>query len=216
MQVVVPAAGRGSRLGALTADRPTGLVAVAGRPLLAHVVDRAIGAGADELVVVIGYEGTRIVDRFGDVYEGTPITYVHQRERRGLAHAVLQAAPHVSGSFLVVNGDNVFAESLRPVVDALGRSGVDGVLAEAILKKDVREDSSVRSLQRKTTGRDRRYYSGRPENRDNRPICHRQIPNRSPDERNSMPSAMSRRTIRSTRRWSSSSALPQRCSKESV
>jgi glucose-1-phosphate thymidylyltransferase len=33
-----------------------------------------------------------------------------------LAHAVLQAEPHVDGRFVVVNGDNVFGMSLRPVV----------------------------------------------------------------------------------------------------
>ena len=89
MEAVIPAAGRGSRLGTLTADRPKGLVEIAGRPLLASVFDRAVEAGADELVVVIGYEGAQIVERFGDSFRETPITYVHQRERRGLAHAVL-------------------------------------------------------------------------------------------------------------------------------
>jgi glucose-1-phosphate thymidylyltransferase len=52
-----------------------------------------------------------------------------QHERRGLAHAVLQAGPHVDGTILVVNGDNVFGESLQPVVDMAGHKGVDGVLA---------------------------------------------------------------------------------------
>jgi CTP:molybdopterin cytidylyltransferase MocA len=56
MQAVIPAAGHGSRLGELTAERPKGLVDIAGRPLLAHVFDRACDAGADALVAVIGYE----------------------------------------------------------------------------------------------------------------------------------------------------------------
>jgi glucose-1-phosphate thymidylyltransferase len=37
MDAVIPAAGRGSRLGELTADRPKGLIDVAGQPLLALV-----------------------------------------------------------------------------------------------------------------------------------------------------------------------------------
>jgi NDP-sugar pyrophosphorylase family protein len=56
MDAVIPASGRGSRLGELTADRPKGLVNVAGRPLLAHVFETTIEAGADELVVIVGYE----------------------------------------------------------------------------------------------------------------------------------------------------------------
>lgn len=120
MQALVPAAGRGSRLGALTDDRPKGLVEVAGEPLLGHVFETALSAGVEELVVVIGYEGARIVDRFGDAFRGVPIRYVHQRDRLGLAHAVLQAAPHVDGRFLLLNGDNVFADGVRPAVEADG------------------------------------------------------------------------------------------------
>jgi glucose-1-phosphate thymidylyltransferase len=119
MDAVIPAAGRGSRLGELTADRPKGLVDVAGRPLLTYAFETAVEAGADELVVIVGYEAGQIVDRFGDTFEGTPITYVHQRERQGLGHAVLQAEPYVDGTFLLVNGDNVLAESVAPAVEAV-------------------------------------------------------------------------------------------------
>ncbi|OSO97487.1 sugar nucleotidyltransferase [Halorubrum ezzemoulense DSM 17463] len=119
MDAVIPAAGRGSRLGKLTDDQPKGLVDVAGRPLLAHVFETAVEAGADELVVIVGYEAAQIVDRFGDTFEGVPITYVHQRERLGLGHAVLQAEPHVDGTFLLVNGDNIFAGSVAPAVTAV-------------------------------------------------------------------------------------------------
>ena len=127
MDAVIPAAGRGSRLGELTADRPKGLVDVAGRPLLANVFETAVDAGADALVVIVGYEAAQIVDRFGDAFAGVPITYVHQRERLGLGHAVVQAEPHIDGTFLLVNGDNVFAGSVAPAVEAV--EGADAVLA---------------------------------------------------------------------------------------
>ena len=146
MEAVIPAAGRGSRLGALTDAQPKGLVEVAGQPLLASVFDRAVEAGADELVVVIGYEGAQIVDQFGDSFHETPITYVHQRERRGLAHAVLHAEPHVAGAFLVVNGDNVFAELLQPAVAALHRDGVDGVIAAEEVSRDTASRTGVVEL----------------------------------------------------------------------
>ena len=143
MQAVIPAAGRGSRLGALTADRPKGLVTVGDRPLLAAVFDRAIEAGAAELVVIIGYEGAQIVAHFGDSYQEAPITYVHQRERRGLGHAVLQAKSHVMGPFIVVNGDNVFSESLRPVVEPLTRDDVDGVIGVETVSRETARQTGV-------------------------------------------------------------------------
>jgi dTDP-glucose pyrophosphorylase len=117
MNAVIAAAGRGSRLGELTTDRSKGLVEVVGRPLLAHVFKRAVNAGVDELVVIVGYEAAQIVDRFGDAFAGVPITYVHQREQLGLGHAVLQTKRHVDGIFLLLNGDNVFAGSVAPVVE---------------------------------------------------------------------------------------------------
>ncbi|MDZ5810505.1 nucleotidyltransferase family protein [Halorubrum sp. AD140] len=153
MKAVIPAAGRGSRLGALTDDQPKGLVEIAGRPLLAYVFDRAIEAGAEELVVVIGYEGAQIVDRFGDSFCETPITYVHQRERLGLAHAVLQAEPHVTGAFLVVNGDNVFIDSLQPAVAALEDDGVDGVIAVEDVSRNTASRTGVVELANETVAR---------------------------------------------------------------
>jgi glucose-1-phosphate thymidylyltransferase len=45
MDTVIPAAGRSSRLGELTADRPKGLVEIAGQFLLAHVFETAVDGG---------------------------------------------------------------------------------------------------------------------------------------------------------------------------
>jgi glucose-1-phosphate thymidylyltransferase len=109
MDAVIPAAGRSSRLDELTAGRPNGLVNVAGRSLLAHVFETAADAGADALVVIVGDEAGQIVDRFGDAFAGLPITYIHQRERLVLGHAMLQAEPHVDGTR---------REAGRPAVDA--------------------------------------------------------------------------------------------------
>jgi L-glutamine-phosphate cytidylyltransferase len=52
---IVLAAGRGSRLGALTDDRPKCLAPLAGKPLLAWQLDALASAGVDELGVVAGY-----------------------------------------------------------------------------------------------------------------------------------------------------------------
>jgi NDP-sugar pyrophosphorylase family protein len=68
-------------------------------------------------------------DQIGDSFAGVLITYVHQRERLGLGHAVLQAEPHIDGSFLLVNGDNVLAGSVEPAIAAADTERVDGVLA---------------------------------------------------------------------------------------
>ena len=103
-------------MGELAADRPKGLVDVAGKPLLARVFDAVVGLDVDEMIVVVARPDGAIADRFGPSYDGTPVRYVHQREPRGLGHAVLVAEPRVEDDFLVVNGDNAIDADLRPVL----------------------------------------------------------------------------------------------------
>ncbi|PHQ38153.1 UTP--glucose-1-phosphate uridylyltransferase [Halorubrum persicum] len=117
MQAVVLAAGKGTRLQPLTDDKPKVLVEVNGTPLIQDVFDNLIDAGATELIVVVGYKAEQIIDRYGDEYDGVPITYTHQREQLGLAHAILQAEPHIDGNFMLMLGDNVFRGNLGDVVN---------------------------------------------------------------------------------------------------
>ncbi|EMA69045.1 UTP-glucose-1-phosphate uridylyltransferase [Halorubrum aidingense JCM 13560] len=115
MQAVVLAAGKGTRLRPLTDDKPKVLVEVNGTPLIEDVFNNLIDSGATELIVVVGYKAEQIIDRYGDEYDGIPITYTHQREQLGLAHAILQAEPHVDGDFMLMLGDNVFRGNLGDV-----------------------------------------------------------------------------------------------------
>ena len=117
MQAVVLAAGKGTRLQPLTEDKPKVLVEVNGTPLIQDVFDNLIDAGADDLVVVVGYKAEQIIDYFGDTYRDVPITYAHQREQLGLAHAILQAEPHIDGDFMLMLGDNIFRGNLGDVTN---------------------------------------------------------------------------------------------------
>jgi glucose-1-phosphate thymidylyltransferase len=126
---VVPAAGEGTRLRPLTEDKPKGLVEVAGEPLLAHVFETLAASDVEEIVVVVGYEGDEIRDRFGDSAAGVPLSYVEQREQLGLGHAVLQAESSVDGPFAVLNGDNVVAGDLSEPMARQREPGVDAVVA---------------------------------------------------------------------------------------
>jgi len=117
MKGVVLAAGEGTRLRPLTEDKPKALVEVDGRPILGHCFDRLIELDAEELLVVVGYEKQAIIEFYGDTYEGVPITYAHQREPKGLAHALLTVEEHVDGDFMLMLGDNVFEANLADVVN---------------------------------------------------------------------------------------------------
>jgi NDP-sugar pyrophosphorylase family protein len=60
MKAMVLAAGRGTRLGPLTATRPKALVEVAGRTLLEHVLRRLVEAGVTEVIVNLHHLGDQI------------------------------------------------------------------------------------------------------------------------------------------------------------
>ncbi|WP_440770334.1 UTP--glucose-1-phosphate uridylyltransferase AglF [Natronorubrum sp. DTA28] len=117
MQAVVLAAGKGTRLRPLTEDKPKALVEVDDKPLIEDVFDNLLEIGVTELVVVVGYMKEKIIERYGDEYEGVPITYAHQREQLGLAHAILQAEPHIEDDFVLMLGDNVFRGNLGDVIN---------------------------------------------------------------------------------------------------
>jgi len=143
MHAVVPAAGEGTRLRPLTEDRPKGLVPVAGRPLLAHVFDACLDAGAARLVVVVGYRGGAIREYVGATYRGAPVEYVEQRQRRGLGHAVGLAGPRLSGDALVVNGDNVVGGSLAPLVARHDRADAAATLLVETVDPEAARETGV-------------------------------------------------------------------------
>lgn len=159
MQAVVPAAGEGSRLRPLTADRPKALVEVGGRPLLAHCLEVLLDCGVDGAIVVVGADAAAIRERFGHAFEGLPVTYVRQRRPRGLADAVIAAAPILDGDFCVLNGDNVHRSNLAEVVEAHVRSAATAtLLVESVNEPEARgtgvlefDDGRVAGLVEKPT-----------------------------------------------------------------
>jgi bifunctional UDP-N-acetylglucosamine pyrophosphorylase/glucosamine-1-phosphate N-acetyltransferase len=108
MQAVILAAGSGTRMRPLSAVTPKPMLPVADRPLVAHVADAAVAAGADELVFVVGYKADHVRAYFGERYADTPVSYALQRTPNGTAAAVRAADHLVDGDFAVLNGDSVF------------------------------------------------------------------------------------------------------------
>ena len=108
MKAVILAAGEGTRIRPLSHNVPKPMLPVADRPLLAHTVDTAIDAGADSVVLVVGYEADTVREYFGSTYRGVPVEYAVQASQEGTAHAVNAAREHLEGPFAVLNGDNLY------------------------------------------------------------------------------------------------------------
>jgi UDP-N-acetylglucosamine diphosphorylase / glucose-1-phosphate thymidylyltransferase / UDP-N-acetylgalactosamine diphosphorylase / glucosamine-1-phosphate N-acetyltransferase / galactosamine-1-phosphate N-acetyltransferase len=107
MQAVIMAAGQSTRTAPLTLTRPKPLLPVMNTPLMERQLNALAGI-ADEAVLVVGYRGDMIRERFGDAYKDMRLQYVEQREQRGTGHAVLQTADVIRGPFLVLNGDDLY------------------------------------------------------------------------------------------------------------
>ena len=104
---VLLAAGRGKRLGELTADTPKPLLDIAGAPLISHIVDAFVGADLANFIVVTGYLSEQI-EQWAKTYSrenpGIKITTVRQRELNGTGGAMLAAQQHLVGKARFVFG----------------------------------------------------------------------------------------------------------------
>ncbi|MBS9476325.1 bifunctional UDP-N-acetylglucosamine diphosphorylase/glucosamine-1-phosphate N-acetyltransferase GlmU [Ancylobacter radicis] len=126
--VIVLAAGEGTRM---RSTKPKVLHAVANRPMLAHVLDAALHAGASRLAVVIGPDHDAVA---AQVRQAAPqaATFV-QAERRGTAHAVLaarQALAEGVDDVVVMYGDTPL---VRPETIAALRAPLAEGAAVAVL-----------------------------------------------------------------------------------
>lgn len=104
---IVPAAGVGTRLRPHTHTVPKALVTVAGKPILAHILDGLVQQGVERVVIVVGYMGDSIRAYCDRRYSGM-VEYVEQPERLGLGHAVhLTRRVCPDGPILIILGDTI-------------------------------------------------------------------------------------------------------------
>ncbi len=115
--VVVLAAGQGTRM---RSRLPKVLQPLAGRPLLAHVLDRARAIGADRTCVVYGHGGELVQEAVTE-YD---CVWAEQADQRGTGHAMVQAMPHMMDMdrVLVLYGDVplIATSTLRGMVEGSG------------------------------------------------------------------------------------------------
>ncbi|RIL87876.1 bifunctional UDP-N-acetylglucosamine diphosphorylase/glucosamine-1-phosphate N-acetyltransferase GlmU, partial [Staphylococcus equorum] len=94
------AAGKGTRM---KSKKYKVLHEVAGKPMIAHVIDQVKVAGIDDIVTIVGHGAESVKETLGDVSK-----YSFQQEQLGTAHAVQQAETHLGqldGTTIVVCGD---------------------------------------------------------------------------------------------------------------
>jgi glucose-1-phosphate thymidylyltransferase len=125
VKVIIPVAGKGTRLLPLTNRVPKPLVRVAGRPVMDYVMDAIKGAGVEieELILITGHLKDVVQKHVADNYD-VKARFVEQRTLDGTAGAIDLARPYVNGPVLIVFVDTLFEADLSP----LRAAGADGVL----------------------------------------------------------------------------------------
>jgi len=122
MKVIMPVAGKGTRLLPATKYTPKPLIRVAGRPVLDYVVDKLAGLDVEELIFITGHLKEQIEAYVTSTYD-LPSRFVEQRVQDGTAGAVNLARPYVDGPVLIVFVDTVFDADLS-IIEADGADGI--------------------------------------------------------------------------------------------
>ncbi len=113
MKIIIPMAGRGSRLRPHTLTVPKPLVPVAGKPIVQRIVEdlaEALDETVEEVAFVIGDFGAQAEQQLQRIAEGIGAqgAIYHQEEPLGPGHAVLCAKPSLSGNCIVAFADTLF------------------------------------------------------------------------------------------------------------
>ena len=135
MKAVIPAAGLGTRFLPLTKTSPKEMLPLVDKPAIHYVVEEAIQAGIEDILIITGRGKRSIEDYFDksfeleyflkkkndhqklqeiqEISEMADIHYIRQKEPRGLGHAILCAKKHVDTEpFAVLLGDDVIVSKV--------------------------------------------------------------------------------------------------------
>ena len=130
IKAVIPAAGLGTRFLPATKAMPKEMLPVVDKPAIQYVVEEAVSAGVDDILIILGRNKNNISNHFDSVpelestlrgkgdheklarvqasTELADIHFVRQGEPKGLGHAVLRAKNHVGdATFAVLLGDDL-------------------------------------------------------------------------------------------------------------
>lgn len=124
MKVVVPAAGRGTRMAPISKVVPKELLLLGTKPMIQWVLEEAVDAYFHEFVIVISREkelirqyltvadrehqiGSEYFNSLNDLLSNISIEFIYQEEARGLGDAILKCRPCLNDAFVLKLPDNI-------------------------------------------------------------------------------------------------------------
>src|SRR3954471_21004179 len=108
MKVVIPLAGKGTRLRPHTHITPKPMLKIAGKPVIDYVMDDLQQLGNVEQVIYITGHLKDKVEAFARKHSPFPGVFVEQTEQLGTAHAAALAKPYVDQPVMIIFVDTIF------------------------------------------------------------------------------------------------------------
>lgn len=162
-KAVIPAAGLGTRFLPATKAQPKEMLTIVDKPAIQYVVEEAIEAGIDDILIVTGtakksledhfdrnFELETLLERKGknaelqqviDIAEMATFHFTRQGQPLGLGHAVLMAEQHVGDEpFVVLLPDELMTSrggTVKAMVEAFGEYGCSNVALREVPMEDV-------------------------------------------------------------------------------
>lgn len=124
MKVIIPLAGKGTRLRPHTHLVPKPMLKVAGRPVMSYVMDDVMKLGDIEQVVYITGHLKDKVEAYARATYPVPSVFVEQAVQDGTAGAVNLALPYIDGPVMIIFVDTIFDTDLSIV----NTSDADGII----------------------------------------------------------------------------------------
>ena len=124
MKVIIPLAGKGTRLRPHTHITPKPMLKVAGKPVMAYILEDLERLGNVEQVVYITGHLKEKVEQYTRETFSIPAVFIEQKVQDGTAGAVELARPHVDQPVLIIFVDTIFDADLS----VINRTEADGII----------------------------------------------------------------------------------------
>lgn len=118
MKAVIPVAGVGTRLRPHTYALPKVLLNVAGKPILAHILDELVEYGITEATIITGYMSDLVENFVTRKYPNLKVDFVKQSQMLGLGHAIWTGKDTYkeNDELLIILGDTIFDVDLKNAI----------------------------------------------------------------------------------------------------
>ena len=151
-RAVIPAAGRGTRLLPATKAQPKEMLPVVDKPVIQYVVEEAVSAGIEDILIISGKEKRAIEDHFErddanneslkeleKLANSANLFYVRQREQKGLGDAISYAKSFTGDDpFVLLLGDTItLPNCTQQLMQHYERLKATIIAAEEVSKADV-------------------------------------------------------------------------------